>query len=83
MITHTRDIVTLWPDTGAPERLVWAGRRYRVTDTPTRLEDMLLDITHPPQVNGWRFQGTDEHGDSSVFDVRTVDGGWELIGIYD
>jgi hypothetical protein len=44
---------------------------------------MLLDITHPPTVHGWRFQGTDEHDHSSVFDVRRVDGGWELISVYD
>jgi hypothetical protein len=68
---------------GAPERLVWAGHRYRVTDTPTPLEDMLLDITHPPQVRGWRFQGTDENGYARVFDVRSVERGWELVGIYE
>lgn len=44
---------------------------------------MFLDITHPPAVFGWPFQGTDDDGYSRVFDVRHVDGGWELIGIYD
>ena len=35
--------VTVWTDaSGAPERFVWEGTRYRVSDTPTP-----LDLDHP------------------------------------
>ncbi|QDZ16104.1 hypothetical protein [Humibacter ginsenosidimutans] len=91
-ITHTTDIVTVWlGSNGAPQRMFWAGHRYRVTDTPTRLgpePDLLLSpaITHPPRPStGWRFQGTSDDGDSRVFDVRRRDAGdgWELLRVID
>ncbi len=90
-ITRTADIVTLWIDEhGVPRRMFWAGRRYQVTDTPTRLgaaPELLLgpEFTHPPSpLNGWRFQGTSDDGDSRVFDVRAAEtGGWELIRVID
>ena len=72
-ITHTTDTVAVWVDpTGAPTRMFWAGRRYRVTDTPTRLgpgTDLLYAsaMTHPPSpLTGWRFQGSSEDGDTLI-----------------
>ncbi|MCU1513369.1 MAG: hypothetical protein JWO10_459 [Microbacteriaceae bacterium] len=64
----------VWTDAaGVPQRLVWDGRRYRVTDRPTYLEipfDFAL-MTHPPQSPpGWRFQATDDDGRSRMFDIR-------------
>ena len=90
-ITHTTDTVAVWVDpTGAPTRMFWAGRRYRVTDTPTRLgpgTDLLYAsaMTHPPSpLTGWRFQGSSEDGDTRVFDVRWAEGGaWKLIRVID
>ncbi|WP_346769365.1 hypothetical protein [Planctomonas sp. JC2975] len=90
-ITHTADVVTVWVGAdGTPKRMFWAGHRYRVTDTPTRLgpePGLLLSpaITHPPSpLNGWRFQGTSDDGDTRVFDVRFADDdGWELIRVID
>jgi hypothetical protein len=91
-ITHTTDIVTVWVDEyGTPKRMFWAGHRYRVTDTPTRLgpePDLLLSpaLTHPPSpLTGWRFQGTSDEGDSHVFDVRRrhPESGWELLRVID
>lgn len=91
-ITHTAEAVTIWLDSrGAPARMVWAGIRYRVTDTPTRLgpdPELLLSpaLTHlPAPVNGWRFQGTTDAGESQIFDVRPAGAPevWELIRVID
>ena len=64
--------VTVWTDaSGAPERFVWEGTRYRVSDTPTPLDLDHPALTHPlPVPRGWRFQGTSERGDSRIFDVQ-------------
>ena len=35
MIAHRADPVTLWNAAGVPVRLIWEGRRYRVSDRPT------------------------------------------------
>lgn len=90
-ITHTTDIVAVWVDAaGTPTRMFWAGHRYHVTDTPTRLgpePDLLLSpaLTHPPRpLMGWRFQGSTDAGDTRVFDVRPVESGrWQLIRVID
>jgi hypothetical protein len=63
--------VAVWTgESGCPERLVWNGRRYRVSDTPTRLEADTSFVTHlPPVEPAWRFQGITESGECLVFDV--------------
>ncbi|MEO6826128.1 MAG: hypothetical protein ABI255_07435 [Microbacteriaceae bacterium] len=73
MITRSPDTVVIWLSDGIPARLVWAGARYTVTDTPTPLEDFVMGITHPPAIDGWRFQGTGDDGESHMFDVRSRD----------
>lgn len=86
MITHTADIVTVWlDDAGTPTRLVWRGDRYQVTDRPTPREDLVMGLMHPPRVDGWRFQGTRDDGQSLVFDVRLDRDRqeWELLAVYD
>lgn len=82
-IVHAADVVTVWMADGKPNRLIWRGIRYRVTDTPTQLSDLLFEITHPPVIDGWRFQATDEAGVAKVFDVRRLTTGWELVRVYD
>jgi len=91
-IVHTAEAVAIWLDaSGIPARMVWHGTRYRVTDTPTRLgpePELLLSpaLTHPPYpLNGWRFQGTTDAGDSRIFDVRRAGArnAWELIRVID
>ena len=62
--------VTVWFEGGVPYGLVWDGRHYRVTDTPTHLEDELAVLTHPLDIVGWRFQGTDDNEMSRMFDIR-------------
>jgi len=82
--------VAVWTSaSGVPLRLIWDGRRYTVSDQPTRL-DAELDyamLTHlPPMPVGWRFQATNsETHDTRVFDVRLVDAArhlWRLVQVY-
>lgn len=89
MVTHATDTVAVWFERSLPVRLVWSGIRFTVTDTPTPLRGTLdyLDdrVTHAPEpIIGWRFQGTNERGDTHIFDVRkTGRAEWELVRIYD
>jgi hypothetical protein len=75
--------VRVWLVDGRPVRLVHDGTRYRVTDTPTRLEDENPDLAYRLGLTGWRFQGTDEHGLSHMFDIRCDGDQWQLIRVYD
>ncbi|MCU1477846.1 MAG: hypothetical protein JWQ64_2539 [Subtercola sp.] len=76
-------IATLWPHEGTPERLVWFGRRWRISDTPTELTEFLYAITHPPALDGWRFQATNEDGESRVFDVARDGDRWAVLRVYE
>ena len=71
-LLHT-ETVTVWCEGGVPYGIVWAGRHYRVTDTPTHLEHH----------KGWRFQGTDDDELSRIFDIRKAGSGWELVNTYE
>ncbi len=81
------ETVCVWTEGRVPVRLVWRGQRFTVTDTPTPLGDTVAapGMTHPLQVLwGWRFQGTNDRGESFVFDVRhATDQAWELVAVYD
>jgi hypothetical protein len=81
-VLHTTD-VTVWFEGGVPYGLIWGGRHYRVTDTPTRLEDDMAALTHPLDIVGWRFQGTDDAELSRMFDIRRRGDGWELMRVYE
>jgi len=72
LIDATR--LTIWFEGGVPYGLVWEGRHYRVTDTPTHLEDEIAGLTHPLDLVGWRFQGTDDDDLSRMFDIRQIGG---------
>lgn len=86
MSTLTIDhIATLWMPDDVPARTVYAGRRWRVSDTPTRLRH---SWSVPPGkahhgLYGWRFQGTNEDGVSYVFDVYKGEEGWHVHKRYD
>lgn len=69
---------------GRPRLLHWGARTYRVTDSPTRLEDALdAMLTHPLPVHGWRFQGTStDVGETLVFDVLLCGDGWRVLRTY-
>jgi hypothetical protein len=76
--------LTVWFEQAVPYGLVFEGRHYRVTDTPTRLEDEVLGTTHPLPVTGWRFQATDDDDRARMFVIhRRGDGGWVLARVYD
>ena len=68
---------------GVPERILLQGRLYRVTDEPTPLVELLYGLTHPVNLTGWRFQGTDGSGASRIFDIILRDGTWRLAHVYE
>jgi len=87
-MTLTREFVTVWTDdAGTPERIVVGGTRYRVSDTPTVFEpDYNLVAMHPADVPAaWRFQGTDERGETLLFEARPIASRaeWLLLRTYE
>jgi hypothetical protein len=40
-------------------------------------------LTHPIDLTGWRFQGTDDDGTSHMFDIVRRGDRWELLRIWD
>jgi hypothetical protein len=69
---------------GAPRALVLDGDRLDVVDEPTALEDLLLvGMTHPPRVTGWRFSAARaDSPHSDVFDVVSVENGWRIANVW-
>lgn len=67
-----------------PSRMFYAGRRWRVTDTPTRLRGSIWTATleQPAALYGWRFQATSDAGDVVVFDVYREEHGWHVHHTY-
>ena len=78
--------LTVWTsEHDVPDRFVWKGTRYRVTDTPTPLDFEIELLTHIAAIpNGWRLQGTDEDGESVVFDLVQfgADPEWHVMHTY-
>lgn len=76
--------LTLWMSDDIPSRMFYAGRRWRVTDSPTRLRHSIWDnVDRTAALYGWRFQATDESGATFVFDVYRERDGWHLHHSYD
>lgn len=75
---------TLWMEGDIPKRMVYAGRRWRVTDMPTRLRDSVWSVDPATRCGfyGWRFQATDEAGESFVFDIYPAEVGWHVHHAY-
>lgn len=67
-----------------PARMVYAGHRWRITDTPTRLRESVwaAPLTEHHGLYGWRFQATDEGGQSIVFDVYRTETSWHVHRAY-
>ena len=86
-ILTAADPVAVWLDAGQPSRLVWRGRRFQVSDTPTpiRQQSDFYGATHSPErLVGFRFQGTDSDGTSYIFDVHgSASTGWQVVAYYD
>ncbi|MGO2746211.1 hypothetical protein [Microbacterium sp.] len=77
--------VTLWLVDDVPVRMVYAGRRWRITDTPTRFRHSIWTAPRESSTGlyGWRFQGTNEDGLSLIFDVYKAEDGWHVHRAYD
>jgi hypothetical protein len=87
MNTLTDRTATIWTDGVLPLRMFWRDRRWRVSDTPTALfgepEYSHPLLTHSPSVRiGWRFQATDDNGESIVVDAVKVDSEWVIARTY-
>jgi hypothetical protein len=75
--------LTLWMTDDIPARMFCAGRRWHVTDTPTRLRYSIGDnLEQTRALYGWRFQATDESGATYVFDVYRQQDGWHVHRTY-
>ncbi|GAA1996348.1 hypothetical protein [Microbacterium pumilum] len=72
--------LTIWMVDDIPQRMLYAGRRWRVTDIPTRLRESTWSAASAGAtgLRGWRFQATDEAGESYVFDVFRAELGWHV-----
>lgn len=77
--------LTLWMVNDIPARMFYAGSRWRITDTPTRIRESVWAAGDGSGggLYGWRFQATDEDGASLVFDVYRVEDGWHVHRLYD
>lgn len=76
--------LTLWMERDVPARMFYAGRRWVVTDIPTRLRDSIWSVRagHRRGIYGWRFQATDQAGITLVFDVYPDGDGWHVHHTY-
>ena len=76
--------VTLWMTDDIPTRMFYAGRRWRISDTPTRLRESIWASS--PELSrglyGWRVQATDDTEESFVFDVCRGTDGWHVHHAY-
>ncbi|WP_019180126.1 hypothetical protein [Microbacterium yannicii] len=75
---------TLWTSNDIPARMFNAGKRWRVTDTPTRLRESIwtAPLQHGSGLYGWRFQATSDSGDVAVFDVYRDEDDWHVHHSY-
>lgn len=87
-VVHASDTVTMWMEHGRPARMVWHGRRYRVSDEPTPLPGEVVShpaLTHPLiPIRGWRFQATctTDPDDVQVVDIVRRGDHWQLLAAY-
>lgn len=66
-----------------PARMFYAGRRWRMTDHPTRLrEPVWRALEEVGGLYGWRFQATDDRRETCVFDVFRASNGWHVHRAY-
>jgi hypothetical protein len=76
--------ITLWMVNDVPARMFYGGRRWRVTDVPTRLRESVwtAPLEAPAGLYGWRFQASDDDHRSFVFDVYREAEGWHVHRAY-
>lgn len=92
---RTMEPAEVWTNaSGAPERLVWRARRFRVDDTPTPLVgptdwwlafagDGASAVRAPLAITGWRFQASSSAGETHVFDVGHDGTHWHVLRVFD
>lgn len=81
--TDVEHEATIWMVNDVPARMFYAGRRWRVSDHPTRLrEPIWATLEAVGRLYGWRFQATDTGGLSLVFDVFKTSDGWHVHRAY-
>jgi hypothetical protein len=92
---RVQEFIDVWTgDTGAPLRLVWRARRFRVSDTPTPLVGPAEwwgpfaghDVSpgrRPLAIAGWRFQASADDGETHVFDIGHDGDRWQLLRVFD
>lgn len=74
---------TVWMVNKVPARMVYAGRRWRVTDHPTRLrEPIWRALEAVGGLYGWRFQASSDQNETYVFDVFRASDGWHVHRAY-
>jgi hypothetical protein len=83
--TATVDLVHLWERTGIPDRLVWAGTRYRVitADPVTRPVDHDA-LTHPvDRLTGWAIVAAAEDDPTAVcaLQLERTRAGWVVVDV--
>jgi hypothetical protein len=81
----TEPELTLWMVDDIPARMFFAGRRWRVSDTPTRLvagAPVTAAIARRVGGDGWRFQATEPGGEAFVFDVFREGRHWHVHRAY-
>lgn len=80
----TEHEANVWMVNDVPARMFYAGRRWRVTDHPTRLRGPIwAALEAVGRLYGWRFQATDDRGLTLVFDVFKASDGWHVHRAYE
>lgn len=81
---HGEHEITLWMQEDIPNRMLYAGRRWRITDMPTRIRDSVWSVSQGANRGfyGWRFQATDAAEETYVFDVYPAEDGWHVHHAY-
>jgi hypothetical protein len=76
---------SLWLVNDVPARMVYGGRRWRVTDVPTRLRESVWSVPLESRSGtyGWRFQATNEGGSTFVFDIYRGEDHWHVHRAYE
>lgn len=74
---------TIWMTHDIPVRMFYRGRRWHVSDTPTRLREPPSTPSDRATASyGWRFQATNDDDESFVFDVFRSAGDWHVHRTY-
>jgi len=74
--------LTLWFVDDVPARMFFGGRRWTVSDTPTRLGRGMWPALPASAARAWRFQATDHGGEAFVFDIYDDGDHWHVHRAY-